>query len=73
MIVEIEGLTKIYDSKPQVVAEGGVDPALKQGEIFAPLGPNRAGKTSTTLFATTRSAGHQQDDAYCRGGRLGRR
>ena len=55
VIVEIEALTKIYDSKLQVVALDGVDLELKQGEIFGLLGPNGAGKTTTISIATTRT------------------
>lgn len=55
MIVEIENLTKIYESKLRVVALDGIDLELKQGEIFGLLGPNGAGKTTTISIATTRS------------------
>ena len=55
LIVEIEGLTKIYEGKQRVVAVDGVDLDLKQGEIFGLLGPNGAGKTTTISVATTRS------------------
>ncbi len=55
LIVEIEALTKIYDSKLRVVALDGVDLELKQGEIFGLLGPNGAGKTTTISIATTRT------------------
>jgi ABC-2 type transport system ATP-binding protein len=55
LIVEIEALTKIYESKLRVVAVDGVDLALKQGEIFGLLGPNGAGKTTTISIATTRA------------------
>ncbi len=55
MIVEIEKLTKIYESKLRVVAVDGIDLELKQGEIFGLLGPNGAGKTTTISIATTRS------------------
>ncbi len=55
MIVEIENLTKIYESKLRVVAVDGVDLALKEGEIFGLLGPNGAGKTTTISIATTRA------------------
>ena len=47
LIVEIEALTKIYESKLRVVALDGIDLELKQGEIFGLLGPNGAGKTTT--------------------------
>jgi len=55
LIVEIEALTKIYESKLRVVAVDGVDLELKQGEIFGLLGPNGAGKTTTISIATTRT------------------
>ena len=55
LIVEIEALTKIYDSKLRVVALDSVDLELKQGEIFGLLGPNGAGKTTTISIATTRT------------------
>ena len=55
MIVEIEALTKIYESKQRVMALNGLDLELKQGEIFGLLGPNGAGKTTTISIATTRT------------------
>ncbi len=55
VIVEIAGLTKIYESKLRVVAVDGIDLELKQGEIFGLLGPNGAGKTTTISIATTRT------------------
>ena len=55
LIVEIEALTKIYESKLRVVALEGVDLELKQGEIFGLLGPNGAGKTTTISISTTRA------------------
>ena len=55
MIVEIENLTKIYESKLRVVALDGIDLELEQGEIFGLLGPNGAGKTTTISIATTRT------------------
>lgn len=55
MIVEIEKLTKVYETKLRVVALDGIDLELKQGEIFGLLGPNGAGKTTTISIATTRS------------------
>lgn len=55
LIVEIEALTKIYESKTPVVAVDGIDLELKQGEIFGLLGPNGAGKTTTISIATTRT------------------
>ncbi len=55
LIVEIEKLTKIYESKLRVVALDGIDLELKEGEIFGLLGPNGAGKTTTISIATTRT------------------
>ena len=55
LIVEIENLTKIYESKLRVVAVDGIDLELRQGEIFGLLGPNGAGKTTTISIATTRT------------------
>ncbi|MEP5761604.1 MAG: ABC transporter ATP-binding protein [Litoreibacter sp.] len=47
-IVEVEGLTKIYDDGHQALA--GVDLQIHESEILALLGPNGAGKT--TLIST---------------------
>jgi ABC-2 type transport system ATP-binding protein len=55
LIVEIESLTKVYESKNRVVALDGIDLELRQGEIFGLLGPNGAGKTTTISIATTRT------------------
>ena len=55
LIVEIEALTKIYESKLRVVALDGIDLELKQGEIFGLLGPKVSGKTTTISIATTRT------------------
>jgi len=55
LIVEIEKLVKIYESKLRVVALDGIDLELQQGEIFGLLGPNGAGKTTTISIATTRT------------------
>jgi ABC-2 type transport system ATP-binding protein len=55
LIVEIEKLTKIYESKLRVVALDGIDLELNEGEIFGLLGPNGAGKTTTISIATTRT------------------
>ncbi|MGP8173498.1 MAG: ATP-binding cassette domain-containing protein [Terracidiphilus sp.] len=55
MIVEIEALTKIYESKLRVVAVDGTDLELKQGETFGLLGPNGAGKTTTISICATRT------------------
>jgi ABC-2 type transport system ATP-binding protein len=55
VIVEIRGLTKIYQEKQSVVAVDGIDLSVEQGEIFGLLGPNGAGKTTTISIATTRA------------------
>ncbi len=55
MIVEILGLTKVFEEKQRVVAVDGIDLSVRQGEIFGLLGPNGAGKTTTISIATTRA------------------
>jgi len=55
LIVEIEGLTKVYEGKQRVVALDGIDLRVEQGEIFGLLGPNGAGKTTTIGICTTRT------------------
>ena len=55
MIVEIEGLQKIYDGKQRVVAVDGIDLSVQEGELFGLLGPNGAGKTTTISICTTRA------------------
>ena len=55
MIVEISGLTKVYQDKQRVVAVDGIDLSVEQGEIFGLLGPNGAGKTTTISICTTRA------------------
>ena len=55
MIVEIEGLKKIYDGKQRVVAVDGIDLGVHAGEIYGLLGPNGAGKTTTISVCTTRA------------------
>ncbi len=54
MIVEIEGLQKIYEGKQRVVAVDGIDLSVREGELFGLLGPNGAGKTTTISICTTR-------------------
>jgi ABC-2 type transport system ATP-binding protein len=55
LIVEVSGLTKIYEGKQRVVAVDGIDLSVSQGEIFGLLGPNGAGKTTTISICTTRA------------------
>jgi ABC-2 type transport system ATP-binding protein len=55
LIVEIEGLRKIYDGKQRVVAVDGIDLSVRAGELFGLLGPNGAGKTTTISICTTRA------------------
>ncbi len=55
MIVEIEGLQKIYEGKQRVVAVDGIDLSVREGELFGLLGPNGAGKTTTISICTTRA------------------
>ncbi len=55
MIVEVQGLRKVYEGKGQVVAVDGIDLQVPAGQIFGLLGPNGAGKTTTISIATTRA------------------
>ncbi|HEY0161428.1 MAG TPA: ATP-binding cassette domain-containing protein [Edaphobacter sp.] len=55
MIVEIEGLRKVYQGRQQVVAVDGIDLAIQPGALFGFLGPNGAGKTTTISICTTRA------------------
>lgn len=55
MIVEILGLTKIYEGKQRVVAVDGIDLNVREGELYGLLGPNGAGKTTTISICTTRA------------------
>jgi ABC-2 type transport system ATP-binding protein len=49
-ILEVEGLTKIYDGNSVVK---GISFSVKRGEIFGILGPNGAGKTTTLEMIET--------------------
>lgn len=55
MIVEIEGLRKVYEGKQRVVAVDGIDLSVREGELYGLLGPNGAGKTTTISICTTRT------------------
>jgi ABC-2 type transport system ATP-binding protein len=55
VIVEIEGLRKIYEGKQRAVAVDGIDLSVREGELFGLLGPNGAGKTTTISICTTRA------------------
>ena len=55
MIVEVQGLRKVYEGKGRVLAVDGIDLEVRTGEIFGLLGPNGAGKTTTISIATTRA------------------
>jgi ABC-2 type transport system ATP-binding protein len=55
VIVEIEGLRKIYEGKQRVVAVDGIDLVVREGELYGLLGPNGAGKTTTISICTTRA------------------
>jgi ABC-2 type transport system ATP-binding protein len=55
VIVEIQGLRKIYEGKQRVVAVDGIDRHVRAGELYGLLGPNGAGKTTTISICTTRA------------------
>jgi ABC-2 type transport system ATP-binding protein len=55
MIVEINGLRKVYPGKNPVTAVDGIELHVKAGLIYGLLGPNGAGKTTTISIATTRA------------------
>lgn len=55
MIVEVQGLRKIYAGKQTVTAVDGLNLLVGEGELFGLLGPNGAGKTTTISICTTRS------------------
>jgi len=49
--IETERLRKEYDG--EIVAVGGIDLEVEEGQVFAFLGPNGAGKTTTVRMLTT--------------------
>ena len=55
VIVELQGLQKIYEGKQRVVAVDGIDLSVREGELYGLLGPNGAGKTTTISICTTRA------------------
>jgi len=54
MIVEIQGLKKIYGGNDGIAAVDGIDLSVRPGEMYGLLGPNGAGKTTTISICTTR-------------------
>jgi ABC-2 type transport system ATP-binding protein len=55
VIVEIQGLRKVYEGKQRVTAVDGIDLHVRAGELYGLLGPNGAGKTTTISICTTRA------------------
>ncbi|MBU2559776.1 ATP-binding cassette domain-containing protein [archaeon] len=51
MIVEVKGLTKVYDKEVKAVDQ--VNFSIKEGEVFGLLGPNGAGKTTLLHMLAT--------------------
>jgi ABC-2 type transport system ATP-binding protein len=54
VIVQVEGLRKVYEGKQRVVAVDGIELGVREGELYGLLGPNGAGKTTTISICTTR-------------------
>ena len=55
MIVDVQGLRKVFAGKQAVTAVDRIDLAVREGEIYGLLGPNGAGKTTTISICTTRT------------------
>jgi len=55
VIVQVEGLHKVYEGKQRVVALDGIELGVQEGELYGLLGPNGAGKTTTISICTTRA------------------
>ncbi len=55
MIVEVQGLRKVFTGKQSVTAVDGLNLEVNEGELFGLLGPNGAGKTTTISICTTRT------------------
>lgn len=55
MIVEVRGLSKVFEGKQTVVAVDRIDLRVGEGQIYGLLGPNGAGKTTTISVCTTRT------------------
>jgi ABC-2 type transport system ATP-binding protein len=55
LIVQVEGLRKVYEGKQRVAAVDGIDLGVREGELYGLLGPNGAGKTTTISICTTRA------------------
>lgn len=51
MVIEIKGLTKVYENKIRAVDDVTLD--IKEGEVFGLLGPNGAGKTTLIHMLAT--------------------
>jgi ABC-2 type transport system ATP-binding protein len=55
VIVQVDGLRKVYEGKQRVVAVDGIKLGVREGELYGLLGPNGAGKTTTISICTTRA------------------